>query len=148
MDTTTTFAPYDVPGTQQIGAAGTTLWFSVLVDRQTPVGGGQAATSIDFTNSSVEWNDDARLFGVGYYGSSFGQWRLRATGRCLVGSTVVRSTVPVVVGQTALLVLGMNFSATGDTFSLYVNPTSLGGAAPATASATDGQQYHIQQRGL
>ena len=70
MDTTTTFASYDVPGTKQIGANGTTLWFSVVVDRQTAVGGGQQPTSVDFTNSNVEWYDSTRDLGVGYYGSS------------------------------------------------------------------------------
>ena len=138
LDTTTAFAPYDVSGTQQIGAAGTTLWFSVLVDRQTPVGAGQTPTSVDFSNNSVEWNDNTRQFGVGYYGSSsdsggVGYWSL------LVGGTVLRSNVPISVGQTSLLVLQMNFSTTGDTFSLYVNPTSLGSSAPTAASATDRQ---------
>ena len=134
LDTTTTFAAYDVPGTKQIGAAGTTLWFSVLVDRQTAVGAGQAPTSLDFTSNATEWYDATRDLGVGYYGSpsdsgGVGYWSL------LVGSTIVRSTVPIVVGQTSLLVLGMTFGTTGDTFSLYVNPTSLGGSAPTAPNA-------------
>ena len=134
LDTTTAFAPYDVPGTCKSAPTerrcGSACWWIV----KRAVGGGQATTSLDFTNSSVEWYDNARQFGVGYYGSSsdsggVGYWSL------LVGSTIVRSTVPVTVGQTALLVLGMTFSTTGDTFSLYVNPTSLGGSAPTVASA-------------
>ena len=139
LDTTGAFAAFDAASsTSQIGGNGTTLWFSVLVDRQVAVGSGQTATSIDFTNNAIAWNDSSPEFGVGYYGASSdssgnGYWSLN------VGGTVVKSTTPVTVGTPALLVLEMSFNAGtgGDSFSLFVNPTSLGTSAPATASATE-----------
>ena len=73
-------------------------------------------------SASVTTGASSDSGGVGY-------WSL------LVGGTVLRSNMPISVGQTSLLVLQMNFSTTGDTFSLYVNPTSLGSSAPTAANA-------------
>jgi hypothetical protein len=63
---------------------------------------------------------------AGEDGGATRYWSLR------VGSAIYRTSVPVTVGQTALLVLKLEFGAE-DTISLYVNPTL--GSAPTTADA-------------
>lgn len=60
-----------------------------------------------------------RFFAIRYSGSS---------------SASAVTSVPVVIGQTALLVLKFDF--VGDVVSLFVNPSSLGGLAPLTPDAT------------
>ena len=50
-----------------------------------------------------------------------------------IGSTAYRTTVPITVGTTALLVASINFGPT-NTVNLYVNPTSLGGNPPGSAT--------------
>jgi hypothetical protein len=74
------------------------------------------------------------LVSVGYFGSASNNgttryWSLR------VGSTVTRTNVAITTGQTALLVLKLDFAATS-TAALFVNPASLGGTAPTTAGAS------------
>ena len=148
LDTTGAFAAYDVPGTSQIGAAGTTLWFSVLVDRQTAVGGGQTPTSIDFTNNAIAWNDSSPQFGVGYYGSSSdsggnGYWSL------MVGGTVVKSTTPITVGTHGPAGAGNELHRRRRHRSACSSiPRRWAARLRRRPARTDRQRHHVQQRGL
>jgi len=114
-----------------IGAAGKTLWASLLLrkdannDEEVSVQ-LHAGTTVSFPNPA--------LVSVGYFGAASNNgttrfWSLR------VGTTVTRTNVAITAGQTALLVLKLDFAATS-TAALFVNPASLGGTAPATASAS------------
>jgi hypothetical protein len=114
-----------------IGASGKTLWVSLLLrkdaanDEEVSVQ-LHAGTTVSFPNPA--------LVSVGYFGAASNNgttryWSLR------VGGTVTRSNVAITTGQTALLVLKLDFAATS-TAALFVNPASLGGTAPATASAS------------
>ncbi|MFN7141262.1 MAG: hypothetical protein ACK4UN_18190, partial [Limisphaerales bacterium] len=118
-----------------IGLDGTTLWLSVLLRKETadlsPVyvnlvnaSGMQAYGQIDI--AAGFFGDVSTVSGTRY-------WSL-AVRNASNGADVIRSDVPLVVGETALLVLRMQFGAT-DNVSLFVNP-SLGGAAPTLPNAT------------
>jgi fibronectin type 3 domain-containing protein len=116
-----------------IGANGTTLWMSVLMRKD-------AATEqnnwVVLHTNTTDWAGAPPCpLAIGYFGSASDNggsryWTME------VGSTVYRTTVPITVGSTALLVVEMQFGAT-NTISFWVNPTSLGGSAPAaTVSGT------------
>jgi fibronectin type 3 domain-containing protein len=124
------------PDSNLVGAPGTTLWFSYLarVDGTlTPDGTYGAVLSSSFWSPWATWASSAAM---GYFGQlgTDGQayWSLQDG-----SGNVYPSNVPVVAGQPALLVLEMIFGQTGgqSQVNLYVNPTSLGGAAPTTPSA-------------
>ncbi len=94
----------------------------------------QDETSLTLHSGSIGWCATTPLVSVGYYGtnsetSGTKYWTLK------IGSTYYKTTVPVVIGQTALLVAKISFDS-ANTVSLYVNPSSLGGSAPASASAS------------
>ncbi|QJD86784.1 fibronectin type III domain-containing protein [Cohnella herbarum] len=122
------FAEYLQDG--QVGKDGTTLWISALVRKNTAsndpsfIGGGEFATA---------------NFGMGYFGADshddggIKYWSVML-GTPSVSQKIVRSNVPVAVGETALLVLKAEFGATSR-MSLFVNPESLAGTAPAEPSA-------------
>ncbi len=125
-------------GTNVIGASGAELWLSVLLRKNT-LDDNMAAVILH--NGSAAYNaiGNSRL-GVGYYGTlsnTNGQryWSLAVRNAADTGIDVIRSGVPVVAGQAALLVLRMRFNTT-DTFDLFVNPAGLGGATPAAPDAT------------
>jgi fibronectin type 3 domain-containing protein len=115
-----------------IGAPGSTVWLSFLLRKDASAN----ETVAVYTNTnSVPWYSTApNNLGIGYFGTSSNDsngnpyWSLQFNG------TTVQSKAPVVVGQPALLVVGITFGmgGAGDQVSLYVDPTSLGGTAPAT----------------
>ena len=82
------------------------------------------------------WFANPALVSVGYFGAPSDNagnryWTLE------IGGTVYRTTVPITVGTTSLLVVSVTFGAT-NTVNFYVNPASLGGSAPAaTISGTN-----------
>lgn len=140
------FANYLTPA-GFIGKAGTTLWISALLrldtDKTTDV-------HISFHSSNAAWwegdpNWPSKI-GLGTYretraangGPTWGLAVLTPTATDPTARAVYDSKVPAVIGQAALLVASIDFGATGGTVKLWVNPGSLGGAAPATplASAT------------
>ena len=115
-----------------IGRSGTTLWMSALLRKD--VNNDQEVSLVLHANN-IAWctNCSGPLVSVGYFGSASNNngtryWSLR------IGTTVYRSDVPLTVGQTALLVVRLDFGST-NTATLYVNPSSLGGSAPASANA-------------
>lgn len=130
-----------------IGAPGTTIWLSFVA--RMSYGDSLADAAAVFLNpysqccGGLSWYDSQPSIGVGYMGSlsqTGGKpyWSLQYnTNTNDIGSApVIQTNVPMVPGVPTLLVLKEVFTATGGTVSLYVNPTSLGGAAPVTPSAT------------
>lgn len=84
--------------------------------------------------SSLPWCDACTTdkIAVGYFGSpsdEAGQkrWTLR------LGDAFYRSSVAVVPGETALLVLRLEFGVQSTQVSFYVNPAELGEASPVPA---------------
>ena len=110
-----------------IGAPGQTIWLSFLLRKDTSDG---QSNWVGLTSQSglTSWSVNPANIEVGYFGSS-AYWGLQFNG------TTVLSSVPVVSGTPALLVLELTFGAT-NVVNLYVNPSSLAGAAPSTSSAT------------
>lgn len=113
-----------------IGAPGTTLWMSILVRKETST---DDECSIALHPGTPVWYVTAPLVAIGYFGGSSNQgstrfWSLKAAG------AVIKTNVPVSAGETALLVLRLDF-ASSTTVALYVNPGQLGGTPPASASA-------------
>jgi hypothetical protein len=125
-----------------IGQNGTTLWMSCVLRKDT---NDNAPVRVDLVNNTAVENFDRIDVGVGFYGGAISRnagtryWTLAVLRDNPTAGTpgidYVRSNVPVVIGQPALLVLKMTFGAT-DHFDLFVNPSSLGGTAPATPNAT------------
>jgi fibronectin type 3 domain-containing protein len=117
-----------------IGAPGQTIWLSFLFR----VDASNIDTGAVFLNTSnTDWYYSAsNNLGIGYFGGSSNDasgnpwWSLQFNG------TTVQSTAPMVVGQPALLVIEDTFGASGqpDQINLFVNPISLGGAAPTTST--------------
>ena len=116
----------------QIGAAGKSLYVSVLLRKDA---NNDEENSLTLHNNNINWcaGCASSAVGIGYFGSSSNNngtryWSLKVNG------TVYRSNKAVTVGQTALLVLRIDFGSTTN-LGLYVNPTSLGGSAPSSTDA-------------
>lgn len=142
LDVDTTFAFYKIGGSSPsaIGRSGTTLWMSAMFRKDTGDNNRLLLFTMPTTsNPSV----GASNLGFGFCGDipsvsvvgSTRYWSLQVRNAANNGFDCVRSNVPVVTGQTALLVLKCSFGAT-DRFDLFVNPASLGSTAPVTADAT------------
>ena len=115
-----------------IGVSGKTLWMSMLIRKDVA---NEQTNYIALNTNITPWGGGpSSPVAIGYFGASSDNggsryWTLQ------VGGTVYRTTVPIIIGTTALLVVQINFGAT-NTISLYVNPTSLGGAAPGSATVS------------
>ena len=133
VTTTGPFASYLSSGL--IGASGQTLWISALMRKD--ISNSQPIwLNLDAQSNTNAWNVSPDNVGMGYFGASGTHyWSLAYNASSGTPVTTVASTVPVVVGTPALLVMSVTFGAT-NVVNLYVNPASLGGAAPATPSAT------------
>jgi hypothetical protein len=112
-----------------IGASGTSIWLSFLI-REDVSNGDINAVFLNNYSSSNSWvPNSSDSIGIGYFGGT-ADWGLTYN-----DGTPVLSNVAVVQGQPTLMVVEITFGST-NVISLYVNPTSLGGSAPATPSAT------------
>ncbi len=109
-----------------IGASGQTIWLSFLLREDANPNNGQI-NAIFLVPNNVPWVAQTGI-GIGYFGAS-PYWGLQ-----LNNGTPILSAVPVVQGQTVLMVASITFGATNQ-INLYVNPASLGGTAPASPSA-------------
>ncbi len=126
--------------TSMIGAPGTTIWLSFLLRQD--ASGQPFWVSLNSNGGTYAYWVEYPNIAVGYFGSASNNasgnpmWgvQLTSSSGIVVGSAL--SNVPVVAGQPALLVLEVTFGSTQNQVNLYVNPTSLGGAAPTTPSAT------------
>jgi hypothetical protein len=125
LDTSATgaFAPYlatDASGQEQIGAPGTTLLFSVLMRKDVSTDDPMTVTL--HPGNNPPWWVNSPSIAVGHFGGSSDTngvryWSVQVNG------AVYQSAVPVVVGQTAFLVVKVTFGAT-NTVSFYVNPST------------------------
>ncbi|MBX7207891.1 MAG: hypothetical protein K1X78_06260 [Verrucomicrobiaceae bacterium] len=141
LDVDTTFAFYKVGGSSPslIGRSGTTLWVSAMFRKDT----GDTNRLLLFTlPSTSNVSMGGSNLGIGYGGdgtpalnNGTRYWSLQVRNATNNGFDYVRTNVPIITGQTALLVLKCSFGAT-DRFDLFVNPASLGSTAPAIADAT------------
>jgi fibronectin type 3 domain-containing protein len=123
------FASYVSDGL--IGAPGQTVWLSFLLRQD--ASGQTPYVGLTAQGSASSWYQNPANIQLGYFGSSSNNgatpmWSLQFNG------TTVQTTAPVVTSQPALFVVSDTFGSNGspDQISVYVNPTSLGGAAPAT----------------
>ncbi|MEK7256168.1 MAG: PKD domain-containing protein, partial [Bacteroidota bacterium] len=126
-------------GNGNIGAAGTTLWVSVLLRKEAS---NDQQVLVSLHDAGIPWCQTCpavnSLIGMGYFGAASNvggqrRWSLNING------TVYPTAVPVSVGTTAFLALRIDFAAT-NTLTLYVNPASLGNTTPAstlTQNTTD-----------
>lgn len=121
-----------------IGQDGTTLWFSVVLRKET---NDNAPIRFDLVSSDGT-NDYSRIdLGVGYYGTSSnsGGQRYWTMATLRDNSTLTTdftlSNAPVIIGEPALLVVKARFGVT-DRFDLFVNPPNLGTSEPTTPNAT------------
>lgn len=119
-----------------IGAVDKSLWLSFLFRRDAD---GDGDSHVSFGANNVPWDnnsDGGGKFAVGFFGAAsktgdVGYWSLRGRN----AETPIKTSAVVTKGQAVFMVLNVSFTATGGSVKLYVNPTSLGGQAPATVSA-------------
>ncbi|MFN3848929.1 MAG: PKD domain-containing protein [Spirosomataceae bacterium] len=121
------FASY-LNNTGRIGQPGTTLYLSCLL-RKTNNNDEYLAVLLQGGNN-VAWvtNQNPRV-SVGYFSTSSNNQNIRYWSLGINNNTY-RSNVPVVVGETALLVVRIQFGASSNTVSLWVNPTTIGSTEP------------------
>ncbi|MDJ1479269.1 T9SS type A sorting domain-containing protein [Cytophagaceae bacterium YF14B1] len=120
--------------TTSVGANGTTLWLSFLVNKTE---NNDNPTYISLHRNSDDWDGDSgNHLAVGYFGASSNSggsryWSIR------INNVVTVSNDIITPNQWTLLVARINFnSATGNQVTLYVNPTNIGqSGAPASSNA-------------
>ena len=128
------FAKFGAP-TPTIGQDGLSLWMSVLLRKDTDDNAPVSLMLADATGltSFGRFNAAVGFFGTSSITNGTRRWTL-AFGDLGTNALVYLPTaVPVVPGETALLVLELRFGSQ-DTLNLYVNPP-LTGAIPGTPSA-------------
>jgi hypothetical protein len=99
-----------------LGAAGTTRYYSLLLR---PEGAINEGIFNGFFGLNLESPDEPELFTGKPGGDALTQYIIEDRG----GSNQHASPIPVVIGQTALLVVKAEFLNPLDRFTLYVNPT-------------------------
>lgn len=139
------FDAYVAQYTNAIGTEyNTTLWASVLLRKDD---NNSEPIAMTLHESIATWCESCsnNRVSIGYFGASSevgGQkrWSLG------VGSAVFPTSVPVVVGTTAFIVLRLDFAATGTTVHVYVNPTSLGNNIPSSPTLTTNAGFNVEIR--
>ncbi|MGA2888236.1 MAG: sugar-binding protein [Terracidiphilus sp.] len=126
-----------------IGAPGQTIWLSFLIRKDTTSTGNSNLVNLTSQGGGSAWYVSPANVAAGFCGGDFGggsttggtmYWSLVAAANFSC-SSAIQTNVPIVAGQPALMVMGITFGST-NTVNLYVNPASLGGAAPTTPNAT------------
>ena len=137
LDTSLTgpFSGYVTGAEPGLGLPGTTLWVSGLLRKE--AGSGEGLVMVSFHGHGVATLHDGEqsAVAVGYFGmpsNANGKkyWTLR-----LGKSEFHPTTVEVVEGQAVFFVASIAFNNTSSV-SLFINPASLGGVAPATPTIT------------
>ncbi len=111
-----------------IGANDTELWFAALVRQQA----NNSDYKLFLHSGGIAWNQGYPMINIGLSGST---WQLEVVDANNV-TTTASTGISRTLNQTYLMVLRITFGAANDTVRLYVNPASIGGAAPVTADAT------------
>lgn len=120
-----------------VGQSGTICWLSVLLRKDANDTSGIYLAHINGGANTPMTNG---VMALGYFSSGLSdvngerRWSFSVRNAANNGFDIIRSNVPVVVGQATLLVLRMQFGAQ-DRFDLWVNPASLAGAEPALNTA-------------
>ena len=130
--------------TSPIGAAGTTRYYSFLLRPEGTVGAGAFE---GFFGVTLETAVDPEVYTGKPGAGALTNYVIEDRG----GGDQRASLVPVVAGQTSLLVVKAQFGQAADTFTLYVNPTP-GGAEPAsgivkTSNTGDGLGFTLYSTG-
>ncbi len=124
-----------------IGKSGQTLYFGILMRRDVDSGD---ETSVTLHAGNPPWWVNAPGIAIGHFGSGSDTGGVRYWSLQLDG-VVHQSGVPIVVGQTAFLVVQITFGTTS-TVSLYVNPSA--GALPANPNTQATTSNNVAFRSL
>jgi hypothetical protein len=120
----------------RIGQSGTTLWISFLLRKDAaPNAPGPYVSLVD---SPFGWDGSTWRISAGYFGPDSIEngtpfWSLAINNATNGAAAVFRAPAPVVIGESVLLVLRIQFGAR-DQVELFVNPANLGEAQPPNAS--------------
>lgn len=132
FDSSTTGAFSSFVSNGLIGKSGTTLYLSVLMRKDLSTDDEMSLTL--HPGAGPAWFVKTPLVSFGHFGNASNTGGVRYWSLKFSGS-VKQTKIPVVVGQTALLVLRIDFAATSK-MSLYVNPPASGLPPTPDASAT------------
>jgi len=127
VGTTGSFSPY--VSNALIGTTGQTVWLSLLIRKDID---NDESNYIVLHGGSTAWYAQTPLVAIGYFGAASNNAGVRYWSLSLKG-VVYNTNVPVVSGQTALLVLRIDFNNVSMA-SLYVNP-SPNGVPPSSPDA-------------
>lgn len=112
-----------------IGQTNASLWVSYLVRRETGAPTTQAHLYLNNGSiASASTPTESRL----RYGVSNGNWAIWVRNASNTAFNVIESNVSANTGSTNLIVSEIRFGNVNDTIRLFINPTQLGGNAPAT----------------
>lgn len=121
------YTQVDSDAVTRLGKAGTTLWFEFLIKTEATDDAGTLTAGLNLNGAATGGTTKLRM---GDVGTSL-NWSV------LKGTVVGSSTVPIVVGQTVLVVARVKFvsGSNNDEVDVFINPP-LGATPPATPSAT------------
>lgn len=121
-------AYYDTINNNGIALNGTTLYFSVLLQKNE---NNEEPVFVELNGDNVGWVIFSQPHvGFGYYGTSSNvggqkRWSLR------INNNIYPTNVLIVTGTPTLLVLSVSFNTLSQhSISMWVNPASIGGVAP------------------
>ncbi len=141
-----------VDGNTHIGGAGKVVWASFVIQKNSD---DDSELSLLLSRSGVDWAPEARApVRVGFFGDASKQdgkrfWSLRTVDDAGTGpSAVAMSGKEIEIGKPALVVLKLEFGASTNTVSMFVNPPTLMGPAPAAADATASTMGTLAFRGV
>lgn len=126
------FNAYLDASTGMIGAAGTTLYWSVLLRKN--ANNDQTVFAMLQGGNNVPWviSQNPRA-AVGYFGTQSNDgsgtqfWSIR------LNDQVFRSSVPIVAGTTAMFIMRIDFGTNSHTISTWINPSSVGSTVPSAS---------------
>lgn len=135
LDVPGALAGFDVPGSNppMVGRAGRTLWFSVLL-RKDSARLSDDGPWVNFVTDTYAWNFGAARLSIGSFGAAalhngVPSWSIAVLRPDGTAPVVLPSSTPVVRGQAVLLVARLRFGVPSSV-ELFVNPPILGGRAP------------------
>ncbi|MBN8678984.1 MAG: PKD domain-containing protein [Chitinophagales bacterium] len=111
-----------------IGLPGTSLWMSILLRKNQ---NNDETVAAFWHNQNIQWCEGctSNKVAVGYFGANSNvngqrRWTLR------LGDQYFPTSIPVVIGEAAFLVLKLDFNANSISASCFVNPAQLGNDTP------------------
>lgn len=110
-----------------VGQTNSSLWISYLVRRETGAPTTQAHVYLNNGINFADANQSRLRFGV-----SNGKWAIWVRNAANNAWIITESSVTANNGTTNLIAAEVRFGNVNDTIRVFVNPTQLGGNAPAT----------------